>query len=241
MSVAQADNALLAAVQAEVAYRRRTFSMTDALSGQIGRMATWLTDDSSKFAAVLCGGCGNGKTTLVKAFQNLLCYLNIPVPDSPGKVFRIRLCDAKEIADIARTDYPAFLTLARIPMLTIDDVGIEQLEVMEYECGQSHYRAADEALRRAAVYAYDHQPPARRHTHPLRRPNRRPAQRDGGSHTLQEPLLQNRQCFACGVARHSIGAVLQEIPMSYGIAEPFRTSNGFLPHSQARMELTLIQ
>lgn len=78
MSVAQASNALLAAVQSEVAYRRRTFSMTDALSDQINRMATWLTGDSSKFAAVLCGGCGNGKTTLVKAFQNLLGYLNIP-------------------------------------------------------------------------------------------------------------------------------------------------------------------
>lgn len=75
-------NALPAAVQAEVACRR-TFSMTDALSGQISRMATWLTDDSARFAAVLCGGCGNGKTTLVKAFRNLLCYLNIPVPDSP--------------------------------------------------------------------------------------------------------------------------------------------------------------
>lgn len=132
MSVARASNALLAAVQAEVAYRRRTFSMTDALSDQIGRMATWLTGDSSKFAAVLCGGCGNGKTTLVKAFQNLLCYLNIPVPDSHGKAFWLRLSDAREIADIARTDYPAFLTLTRIPMLAIDDVGIEPLEVMEY-------------------------------------------------------------------------------------------------------------
>lgn len=131
MSVAQASNALLAAVQSEVAYRRRTFSMTDALSDQIGRMATWLTGDSSKFTAVLCGGCGNGKTTLVKAFQNLLGYLNIPVPDSHGKAFWMRLCDAREIADIARTDYPAFLTLTRIPMLAID-VGIEPLEVMEY-------------------------------------------------------------------------------------------------------------
>ncbi len=132
MSVAQASNALLAAVQAEVAYRRRTFSMTDALAEQIDRMATWLTGDSSKFAAVLCGGCGNGKTTLAKAFQNLLCYLNIPIPDSHGKAFWVRLCDAKEIAYIARTDYAAFLTLARTPMLAIDDVGIEPLEVMEY-------------------------------------------------------------------------------------------------------------
>ncbi|WP_337756025.1 hypothetical protein [Alistipes sp.] len=132
MNVAQASNALLAAVQAEVAYRRRTFSMTNALSEQIGRMAAWLTGDSSKFAAVLCGGCGNGKTTFVKAFQNLLCYLNIPVPDGHGKVWGLRLCDAREIAYIVRTDYPAFLTLARTPMLAIDDVGIEPLEVMEY-------------------------------------------------------------------------------------------------------------
>lgn len=132
MTVAQARNALLAAVQAEVEYRRRPFSMTGALSGQIDRMAAWLAGDSSKFAAVLCGGCGNGKTTLVKAFQNLLSYLNIPVPDGHGKVWGLRLCNAQEIAGIARTDYTAFLTLVRIPMLAIDDVGIEPLEVMEY-------------------------------------------------------------------------------------------------------------
>jgi len=132
MNVAQARNALLAAVQSEVEYRRRPFFMTDAQSGQIDRMAAWLTGDSSKFAAVLCGGCGNGKTTFVKAYQNLLCYLNIPVPDGHGKTYGMRICDAREIAGIARTDYPAFLTLARIPMLAIDDVGIEPLEVMEY-------------------------------------------------------------------------------------------------------------
>jgi len=132
MTVTQARNALLAAVQAEVEYRRRPFAITDALSGQIDRMATWLAGDSSKFAAVLCGGCGNGKTTLVKAFQNLLSYLNIPVPDGHGKVWGLRLCDAREITGIARTDYSAFLTLVRIPMLAIDDMGIEPLEVMEY-------------------------------------------------------------------------------------------------------------
>ncbi len=132
MNAEQVRDALLAAIQVEVASRRRTFSMTDALSEQIGRMVPLLTGESSKFAAVLCGGCGSGKTTLVKAFQNLLGYLNIPVPDGHGKVWGLRLCDAKEIANIARTDYPAFLTLMRAPMLAVDDVGIEPLEVMEY-------------------------------------------------------------------------------------------------------------
>ncbi len=132
MSAEQARDVLLAAVQAEVASRRRTFSMTDALSEQIGRMVPLLTGESSKFAAVLCGGCGSGKTTLVKAFQNLLCYLNIPIPDGHGRVWGLRLCDAKEIAYIARTDYPAFLSLMRALMLAVDDVGIEPLEVMEY-------------------------------------------------------------------------------------------------------------
>ena len=227
-------NALPAAVQAEVAYRRRTFSMTDALSGQIGRMAAWLTDDSARFAAVLCGGCGNGKTTLIKAVQNLLGYLNIPIPDGHGKVWGLRLCDAKETAYLARTNYESFLSLMRVPMLAVDDAGIEPLEVRVWQCGQPYCGAADEALRRAAVHPYDHQPHARRHTQAIRRPHCRPAQRNGGSHSLQEPLLQNRQCFACGVAISSTGAVLQEIPMSYKMAAPFRTSNGFLPHSQAR-------
>ncbi len=132
MSAEQTRDALLAAVQVEVACRRRTFFMTDALSEQIGRMVPLLTGETSKFAAVLCGGCGSGKTTLVKAFQNLLCNLSIPVPDGHGKVWRLRLCDAKETAYLARTDYPAFLSLMRAPMLAVDDVGIEPLEVMEY-------------------------------------------------------------------------------------------------------------
>ncbi len=132
MSAEQVRDALLAAVQAEVACRRRTFSMTDALSEQIGRMVPLLTGESPKFAAVLCGGCGSGKTTLVKAVQNLLVYLNIPVPDGHGKVWGLRLCDAKETAYLARTNYDSFLTLMRAPMLAVDDVGIEPLEVMEY-------------------------------------------------------------------------------------------------------------
>ncbi len=132
MSAEQTRDALLAAVQAEVASRRRTFSMTDALSEQIGRLVPLLTGETSKFAAVLCGGCGSGKTTLVKAVQNLLCYLNIPVPDGHGKVWGLRLCDAKEVTYLARTDYPAFLSLMCAPMLAVDDVGIEPLEVMEY-------------------------------------------------------------------------------------------------------------
>lgn len=132
MSAEQARDALLAAVQAEVACRRRAFSMTEALSEQIGRMVPLLTGKSPKFAAVLCGGCGSGKTTLVKALRNLLGYLNIPIPDTHGKVWGLRLCDAKEIAYTARTDYPSFLSLMRVPMLAVDDVGIEPLEVMEY-------------------------------------------------------------------------------------------------------------
>ncbi len=132
MSAEQVRDALLAAVQAEVACRRRTFFMTDALSEQIGRLVPLLTGESPKFTAVLCGDCGSGKTTLVKAFQNLLCYLNIPVPNGHGKVWGLRLCDAKATAYLARTDYPVFLTLMRAPMLTVDDVGIELLEVMEY-------------------------------------------------------------------------------------------------------------
>lgn len=63
---------LLAGVKAEVERRDKTFVMSDALLTQTEQIAEWLTGDHSKFGLMLCGGCGNGKTTFVKAFQQIL-------------------------------------------------------------------------------------------------------------------------------------------------------------------------
>ena len=80
MSPQQAYDSLLAATIAEVEYRCRSFQENVDVKAQLQQIANWLTSDSSKFGILLCGECGNGKSTLVKAFQQLLNLLSIPNP-----------------------------------------------------------------------------------------------------------------------------------------------------------------
>ena len=92
---------LLAAIMAEVAYRHRCFCTNEYLEKQLNEMAHWLTSPSSKFGMLLCGGCGNGKSTMLKAFQQLLNYLHIPKPYNDG-TYGIQIVDAKYIAYLCK-------------------------------------------------------------------------------------------------------------------------------------------
>lgn len=131
MSAEQAYNCLLAATIAEVEFRHRSFYENNDNKAQLRQMADWLTSGSSKFGILLCGGCGNGKSTLLKAFQQLLNYLAIPMYDGQGD-YGIQITDAKFVAHLARTDYSAFLRLSHKDMLGVDDLGTEPQEVMDF-------------------------------------------------------------------------------------------------------------
>lgn len=131
MSAEQAYDCLLAATMAEVEFRHRSFYENDDAKTQLHQMANWLTSDNSKFGMLFCGECGNGKSTLLKAFQQLLNILAIPIPDGHGN-YGIQITDAKYVAHLARTDYSAFLRLSQKDMLGIDDLGTEPQEVMDF-------------------------------------------------------------------------------------------------------------
>ncbi|WP_278489208.1 MULTISPECIES: hypothetical protein [Prevotella] len=131
MSAEQAYDCLLAATMAEVEFRHRSFYENDYSKSQLQQMANWLTSGSSKFGILLCGECGNGKSTLLKAFQQLLNYLAIPNPNGQGN-YGIQITDSKYIAYLGRTDYPAFIRLSQKDMLGIDDLGTEPQEVMDF-------------------------------------------------------------------------------------------------------------
>lgn len=131
MSAEQAYNCLLAATIAEVEFRHRSFYENNDNKAQLRQMADWLTSGSSKFGILLCGGCGNGKSTLLKAFQQLLNYLAIPMHDGQDN-YGIQITDAKFVAHLARTDYSAFLRLSHKDMLGVDDLGTEPQEVMDF-------------------------------------------------------------------------------------------------------------
>ena len=68
MSEEKAYVCLLAAIMAEVEYRHRIFYSNEYLEKQLQEMVHWLTSPSSYFGILLCGGCGNGKSTMLKAF-----------------------------------------------------------------------------------------------------------------------------------------------------------------------------
>ena len=122
---------LLASIMAEVEYRHRTFYSNEHLEKQLHEMAHWLTSPSSHFGMMLCGGCGNGKSTMLKAFQQLLNSLHIPKPDNDG-TYGIQIVDAKYIAHLCKNNHEAYRNLIKVDMLGIDDLGIEPAEVIDY-------------------------------------------------------------------------------------------------------------
>lgn len=143
LSKDDAARVLLAAVKAEVEHRCRTFIMSDTLRNQAIRIADWLTGDSSQFGLLLYGGCGNGKSTFVKAFQQILNQLSITVDESAEykEKYQIRICDARHLTRLCKDNYSQWHNLCSQRMLAIDDLGTEPLEIMDY--GNVYYPTTD--------------------------------------------------------------------------------------------------
>lgn len=130
MTEEQATDILLAAYKAEVEFRHRSFVADERIAENCKRLAAFLTADNSKFGVMLCGICGNGKTTMLYAFRSAMNWL------SDGGAFGrerkgIRVVDAKEIAAYAK-EPRNFNELRMSPMLGIEDMGREATEVIDY-------------------------------------------------------------------------------------------------------------
>lgn len=125
----QAVDMLTASYMAEVAYRNGTFIADPDTKNNIARLAKFLTAEGRKFGFMLCGVCGNGKTTLLYAFRAILSYLSDNNSlDGPAA---LRIIDAKEVSQYVR-DLKAFDTLRKAPMVAIEDMGREPAEILDY-------------------------------------------------------------------------------------------------------------
>lgn len=127
----EAYNSLMVAIKVEVEYRHREFVMNDELEAQTRHLSAFLTQENNKFGIVLAGGCGNGKTTIIKALQNLINTLRIPNPYN-GKEYAMRIIDAKSMATTCKSNYEDWKRLMYQDLLAIDDLGTEPREVMDY-------------------------------------------------------------------------------------------------------------
>lgn len=126
----QAYDLMRAAYMAEVEFRHREYKEDEHVVANLRSVASYLTDEGSRFGIMLCGVCGNGKTTMLYAFQNMLNYLidrNIFDKEKVG----IRIIDAKEILSLGKDD-KEFSRIRADKMIGIEDLGKEQTGVMDY-------------------------------------------------------------------------------------------------------------
>lgn len=129
MTSAQAIDLLTAAYMAEVEYRHREFVNDEQTRENIRSLAEFVTSEGSKFGIMFCGVCGNGKTTLMYALQNVINAVN-NAGGFDGKT-EMMIADAKEIAQTANS-VKEFRALKSQGMLAIEDMGREPAEVLNF-------------------------------------------------------------------------------------------------------------
>lgn len=142
----QVYSMLYAACRAEVTNRHREFIDTDTYKEHLWDISKWLTGKSSTFGLFLCGGAGNGKTTIIKALHSLLRFLRSDecgireCREFPEKGFIF--IPAKELVLLAKaynnptrensSDVAKYKRIRNIEILAIDDLGTEPRESVNY-------------------------------------------------------------------------------------------------------------
>ncbi len=124
-------NVLYAAISTEVELRNRIFLESPDVDSQITNVSNWLIGHENRPCIMLCGGYGNGKTTMLNALINILQCLNGNM--KLGKYnFSIEKMDAKSLIRLHQTNIQRYLELKYVDILAIDDLGIESIETLEY-------------------------------------------------------------------------------------------------------------
>lgn len=133
MSTEDAALYIEAAVRAEIELRRKTFQDIPELHDHIKAIAELFTLPTTKFGIMLCGSVGNGKSTMMKAIQNLLIHLQIVIHHNTSfETLGMRIVSAKELSRLIRVDSNNSLHYQDLAMLGIDDLGEEEAMMMDY-------------------------------------------------------------------------------------------------------------
>lgn len=153
---------LYAACKVEVANRHRQFVDNKEYKERLWDIAQWLTSSDPTFGLFLCGGAGNGKTTILRALQTLTCFLRSDesrrAGEFPERGFLV--VTAKELVRLAKAynntskeneaDANRYKRLRAIEVLAIDDLGQEPKESI-------HYGDFVTAAMDVITYRYDEQ------------------------------------------------------------------------------------
>lgn len=103
----------------------------------LATIAEVMTSHSTKCGILLCGNCGNGKTTTLNAFASVSKYLEDRFRRqcmTNGKwpeTINIEKTTARRLSQIAK-DENAMNEAKKVHVLCIDDIGLEPTEVLDY-------------------------------------------------------------------------------------------------------------
>lgn len=129
LPLAEATDLLTVCYQYTVAIRGVKAVMDESTTDKIAKAAQWLTD-GTKPGLMLYGTVGNGKTTLVRAIQEMIRLLHNSAISSKSK--GLRFITAMELAKLAKDKPEDFDRIIRSELLAIDDVGTEPETVRHY-------------------------------------------------------------------------------------------------------------
>lgn len=139
VSQAQAESTLTAAYRAEVYLRHRQFIDDEATRINITNVASALSALAKpKFGLIICGDCGNGKTTMMSAIRTATAYMEdeglFTYETSQGGVHtmdvRFAMYDAVDLC--LPSTVAKLQDIASSPLLIIEDLGQEPVEVQIY-------------------------------------------------------------------------------------------------------------
>lgn len=125
----QAYDLLIGAYRAEVVRRGREFIVDANVMANLHAIAAALTAAKPRSGIMMCGVCGNGKTTALYAIQSAIniCRNQGWINSDNG----LMIVDAKELAVIAKND-ERFAEIKRKPLLAVEDLGREPAEILDY-------------------------------------------------------------------------------------------------------------
>lgn len=138
MSSQDALDMLAVFYDAEVRRRYRQTIWDKNTVRALTSLAAHLSSPVPKFGVLCCGTCGNGKTTLMIAFQRMLnCLMeqgHFSFLDEDNRKFNasMRIYDVKEIVWLAKSDYRRYKEVMQSTMIGIDDLGKEPAEILDY-------------------------------------------------------------------------------------------------------------
>jgi DNA replication protein DnaC len=134
LSVEETLNLLTACYASEVERRKLEFVLDDSTAENLQSLTEYITADTPKIGVMICGTCGNGKSTMMYAFRRAVDYLaRRQMFSFMSEYFKARLdiFDVNRLIELSK-DKDEFAKIMRFSMLGIDDLGTEPGEIMEY-------------------------------------------------------------------------------------------------------------